>query len=313
MIKRYPATAEREPFECLLPDQRQRFETLLGGTGHNAELARVVFASQVHFLFSADREWAQTHIVSLFDWNIDAARAAQAWSGFLVWGRWNAALFERMQPFVVQTLSHMNDLADVKRNFVSRLADVAVYSQVDSWQNNGWLFQYITLTAADDRAAWATEFGRSVESLGTDGARDLWNRWVAAYWDARLIGVPRPLADVERQAMVRWIRAFQAQFAGAVDRVLAAPPISLDHMTFYSLGRCDIADTHGPELGRLLRGLMTNLTEVRHDTGEVFALATAALNHGAAHADMLIVAGEMVRLACDGGEQLQQLADTPLT
>jgi hypothetical protein len=56
---------------------------------------------------------------------------------------------------------------------------------------------------------------------------------------------------------------------------------------------------------------MANLTELRHDTGEVFALAWAALNHGAAPADMRVVAGEMVRLACDGGEQLRQLADTP--
>jgi hypothetical protein len=304
-------TGARDDWHGLSENQRNRFDTLLGGAGHNAAIARVVFASQVHFLFAADRGWTETHIVPLFDWDADPERGAQAWSGFLASGRWNAVLFERMQPFVIQTFSHMNDLGDEKRNFVSRLAAAAAYSQADPWHNNGWLFQYINLTEPEDRAAWAGEFEQSVESLSADGAGDLWNRWVAAYWDARLLGVPHPLADVERQAMVRWLCAFKAQFANAVERLLRALPESLDHRAFYSLARCGVADAHGAELGRLLRSLMANLTELRHDTGEVFALAWAALNHGAARADMLVVAGEMVRLACDGGEQLRQLADTP--
>jgi hypothetical protein len=213
-----------------------------------------------------------------------------------------------MRPFVIQTFSHMNELGDHKSSFLTRLAGVAAYSQTNPWQSNGWLFQYITVAGGEDRAAWAREFGRSVESLSGDGARDLWSRWVAVYWDARLLGMPQPLVDVERQAMVAWLCAFQAEFTSAVERVLAALPGSLDHYTFYSLGRCGVADAHGPELGRLLRGLMANLREVRHDTGEVFDLATAALNHGAARADMLAVAGDMVRLTCEGGEQLRALA-----
>jgi hypothetical protein len=305
-------TAARDEWPGLAEDHRQRFEALLGGTGHNAQLARVVFASQAHFLFSVDRVWTQAHIMPLFDWNADPARALQAWSGFLVWGRWNAALFEGMQPFVIQTFSHMNELGDQKSSFLTRLAGVAAYSQANPWQNNGWLFQYITLTGAEDRAEWAREFGRSVESFSADGARDLWNRWVAAYWDARVLGVPQPLADVERQAMVRWLCAFQVLFTSVVERVLAVLPTSLDHHAFYSLGQCGVSDAHGPELGRLLRRLMANLTDVRHDTGEVLALAKSALDGGAARADMLAVAADMVRLACEGGVQLRELAtDSP--
>ncbi len=54
-------------------------------------------------LFRADRAWTERYVVTLFDWEADPVRAAQAWGGFLVRGRWNDALFDRMQPFVRQT------------------------------------------------------------------------------------------------------------------------------------------------------------------------------------------------------------------
>ena len=65
---------------------RVRFDTLLQGTGANAQLARIIFASEVHFLFSADQQWTKKAVVPLFDWETDAVRAKQAWSGFRILG-----------------------------------------------------------------------------------------------------------------------------------------------------------------------------------------------------------------------------------
>ena len=301
-------TAARDEWHGLPHENRERFEALLRGAGNNARLARVVFASQVHFLFSADRAWTEANVVPLFDWNADGARAAQAWHGFLVWGRWNAALFECMQPFVLQTFSRMNDLSDQKRHFESSLAGIAAYSQADPCHNNGWLFQYINTAEIEERAAWASEFGRVTESLGIDGVNSLWNRWVSDYWNSRIRGVPQPLADIERQALVRWVCGFKPQFATAIDLVLAAAPVSLDHFTFYKLEQCGLAETDALQFGRLLRGLVSSLNEVRHDTGELFGVAVAALNHGADRADIVAVAGEMVRLGIGDGLRLRDMA-----
>jgi len=301
-------TAARDEWHGLPQESRGRFEALLGGVGNNAQLARVVFASQVHFLFSADRAWTEANIVPLFNWDADAVRAAQAWHGFLVWGRWNAALFECMKSFVVQTFGRMNDLGDEKRNFEIFLAGIAAYSQADPWHDNSWLFQYINVTGGEERAAWASEFGRITESLTVGGATTLWNSWVSDYWNSRVRGVPQPLTDVERQAMVTWVCAFKTEFAAAVTLVLAAPPVSLDHFTFYRLEQCRLAETHAVQLGRLLRGLAVTLNEVRYDTGELLELAISALDHGADRADMLAIAGEMLRLRCGDGVRLRSLA-----
>src|SRR5262245_56720081 len=145
-----------------------------------------------------------------------------------------------MEPFVVQTFSRMDDLSDRKRHFESSLAGIAAYSAADPWHDNGWLFQFINTVGGEERATWASEFSRLTESLGIDGVNAIWNRWLSDYWQSRIRGVPQPLADTERQAMVSWVCAFKPQFATAVDLVLAAAPASVDHFTFYRLERCRV-------------------------------------------------------------------------
>ena len=287
---------------------RTRFEALLGGAGANGELARVVFASQVHFLFSADRPWTEAHVIPLFDWDADPVRAAQAWDGFLVWGLWNDPLFDRMQPYVRQTFRRMADLGDKQKRFGSALASVAAFSVTDPVHGEGWLFYFMQSVDAEHRANWAGEFGRYIESVSAEGAEALWTRWLSDYWTARITGVPRPLEDVEKGAMVGWVPALRPQFAEAVDRVLEAPPETLDHFTFYRLRKSGVPKSNGRDTGRLLRGLMANLNTMLYDSDEVLELATLALGHGAEPNDLLAVADDMARLGCHGAEQLRSLA-----
>lgn len=238
----------------------------------------------------------------------DPIRAGQAWHGFLTWGRWNDALFGRMQPFVRLTFGRMDALGEQQGAFGTALAGIAAYSQVDPWHNNGWLFQFVSEVGEEQRAGWASDFGRFIESLSADGINALWNRWLSDYWDSRITGIPRPLSDVERRAMVAWLCGLKVLLSTAVDRVLAAPPTLLDHYTFYRLAQCGIAASHGADVGRLLRGLMAALNQVLHDTGELSDLANAALEHGAVPADIIAVTGDMLRLGCAGGERLRELA-----
>jgi hypothetical protein len=289
---------------------RGRFEGLLTGGGANGELARVAFASQLHFLFRADRPWTEVNIIPLFDWDSDAIRAAQAWDGFVCWGRWNDALFDQMQPYVLQTFQRMADLGNQQEGFVAALAGVAAFSARDPWRGGGWLFEFMRSVDAEHRAQWATDFGRYIESLSAEGTQALWDRWLSDYWSTRITGVPRPLEDVEKQAMVTWVCALRSQLASAVGRVIDAPPETLDRYVFHHLGQSGIAESHSGETGRLLKGLMAHLNSVSYDTGEVLELATQALVHGADPNDLVAVADEMIRLGITGAEQLRNLATT---
>jgi hypothetical protein len=62
-------------------------------------------------------------------------------------------------------------------------------------------------------------------------------------------------------------------------------------------------------IGGLLRDLLPHVTEVRHDTGELFDLAAGALAGGAARANVRRIAAEMLRLGLMDDERLRRMAD----
>jgi hypothetical protein len=291
------------------PDTRERFERLLRGEGHNATLARVIFASQVHFLFSADREWTESNVVPFFDWSVDEHRAGQAWHGFLTWGRWNDPLFACMLPFTLQTFPRVDALGQEAAAFVTALADVAAYSQSDPWVDAGWLFQFVREVDESRRAAWAQTFGRSLEALSAEGISEVWNRWLADYWRARATGVPRPLGMTEREAMVSWVCPLKAHLQSVEQHLTSSPPSTLDYLTLHRLKQCGLAESHGPEIARLLSSLLPHVTELRHEIGDLFDLANRALENGADREHVRRIASEMLRLGSLDGERLRAVVD----
>ena len=67
---------------------RVTIEKLLSETSGSAAHIRIVFASQLHYMFSLDPKFTSEKLLPLFDWNLDGLRAEQSWHGFLIWGRW---------------------------------------------------------------------------------------------------------------------------------------------------------------------------------------------------------------------------------
>jgi len=137
----------------------------------------------------------------------------------------------------------------------------------------------------------------------------LWDRWVATYWDDRITGVPQALDDKERQAMITWILPFRDRAPQVVGRIAMAPPQRVDHYTFYRLEQSELTTSHAAEIGQLLRRLLQAAEAVDYDTGELLALATAALEGGATKEDLLAVAGDMARLGIQGADQLKALVE----
>jgi hypothetical protein len=214
-----------------------------------------------------------------------------------------------MLPLTQQTFTRIDDLGEQAHAFVTALANVAAYSQLDPWINNGWLFQFVREAGEPYRSEWARTFGRSLEAVSAEGSAAVWERWLSSYWQSRITGVPRPMADAEREAMVCWVCALKGNLQAVVRFLASAPPDTLDHFTLYRLKECGLAESHGVAIGRLLADLLPHVTEVRHDTGELFDLAAGALAGGADRADVRRIAAEMLRLGLVDGERLRRMAD----
>jgi len=189
--------------------------------------------------------------------------------------------------------------------------NVAAYSQLDPWINAGWLFQFVRETSEAHRAEWARTFGRSLEAGSTEGSGAIWQRWLSSYWQARITGVPRPLADAEREAMVAWVCPLKGNLQDVIQLLASAPPDVLDHLTLYRLKQCGLAESHSAAIGRLLADLLPHVTEVRYDTGELFDLAAGALAGGADRANVQRIAAEMLRLGLMDGERLRRMTEAP--
>jgi len=192
---------------------------------------------------------------------------------------------------------------------VAALASVAAYSRVDPWIRTGWLFQFMREVDDRHRADWASEFGRNLEALSAEGSTTVWQRWLSGYWDARITGVPRPLVDVEREAMFGWICPLKDHLATVTAHLMATPTKVLDHFTLHRLRQCEIAKSHGRAIAELLSRLLPHVTELRYDTGELFDLASTALAHGADRTHVRQIANEMLRLGCRDAELLRERAE----
>ena len=290
---------------------REWLGQLLEVGGNRGLLARVVLASQVHFLHSVDDAWVRESMLLWFDWERDEEQAAQAWDGFLAWGNWNAALFEDMLPSSKQTFSRMKLLGDDRRSFTERLGAVAALSSKDPWRDGGWLAEFVGATAEEDRAEWATAFATAAESLDGDAKHRLWERWVSSYWQSRIFGTPAPLTDGEREAMVGWVFPFAGDLDAVVERIRAARVSPrLDQHLFYRLENQGLTTSHAKQVGQLLRVLLGGADALDYGCDQGFRAAATCLEHGADRAVIRDVAEQLARVGCVGeGEELRRRAE----
>ena len=303
---------EGDAWSGFSPLHREWLRQLLEVGGHRALFARVVLASQVHFLHAVDDAWVGESMLLWFDWERDEEQAAQAWDGFLAWRTWNAALFEDMLPSSRQTFSRMKLLGDDRRSFAERLGAVAVLSPKDPWRDGGWLAEFVGATAEEDRVEWATTFAAAAESLDGDAKHRLWEHWVSSYWQSRILGTPAPLTDGEREAMVGWVFPFAGDLDAVVERIRAARVSPrLDQHLFYRLENQGLTTSHAEQVGQLLRVLLGEAEALDYygcDQG--FRAAATCLGNGADPAVIRDVAEQLARVGCvREGEELRRRAE----
>ena len=291
-------------------EERSRIERILASTTIGADRARIILASQVHFLYWLDSDWAGRALLPLFDWVVDEERAAHAWDGYLQWGRWNDALFTQMRPYWEQTYGRVSSaLVRRREQLAERLAGVAIYSSATSW-HDGWLKQFIADTDPATRAAWANALGRELRELSGDAANLAWESWIQEYWRDRITGVPHPLDDNEGRAMLEWVFGLRLMLP-SVFKMLQRTPLHIEEHTtvFYELREEGLAQSHPQLIAQLLSRILTGMTQLQWQCDDVEALVDELINARADRAVLLQICEALARLGCPAAADLRQRLD----
>jgi hypothetical protein len=286
------------------------FDRVLTETTYTAELGRVVLASQLHFLFSLEAEWARKNVLPLLDWSIDKRRAQQAWHGFLFWGRLHEALLTELIPLYEKSFTHVQtEVDELRDHFGEQIADIVLYSSQDPLRG-GWLGKFLGAVGPSDREAWATQIGHRLRFLQGDAAQDLWNRWMRDYWQRRVTGIPLPLEMAELEKMIRWSVYLKPVFSEVVELICgsSAPPLKHTHL-YRELVEKNLAVSHPEAVTRLLQHLLPKADEPFLHCHELEQLVRKLIESSASRSDLQNICNELGRLGCRQAMELNDLLE----
>lgn len=237
--------------ERILPDNyRLWFTMVVQDPTSKGGLGRSLLASQAAFLFGLNEAWARQCVVPLFS-DPDQQKFAQAWDGFLVWGRLYPALVEALMPAFVAALERLNtDLSDRRRRFIELYTALAVFHVADPTQQLlPALFQH---GSAEDRINFASQLGNFLHQMQPT-VKQLWDRWLYRYWQNRQQGVLAALEDEEVIKMLEWLPDLGEAFPQAVAMAIQSPIIRIEHsLLLFELRESDLVARYPNETAELL-------------------------------------------------------------
>jgi hypothetical protein len=238
--------------ERVMPEDYRHWFTLVVQDGTSkGGMGRSLLASQTAFLFGLDEAWTRQYVIPLFS-DLDPQKFAQAWDGFLVWGRLYPALVEALMPAFLAVLPrHATDPHDRRRRFIEFYTALAVFHVSDPTQQLlPVLFQHGSL---EDRVAFASHLGYLLRQMQQAAKQQLWDRWLKSYWENRLQGVLAALDETESREMLEWLPHLGDAFPAGTALVVRFPPIRIEHShVLFELRESDLVTRFPAETAELL-------------------------------------------------------------
>lgn len=269
-----------------------RLEGLIAGADDRAAMVQVVLASRLRFLHGADQEWTERVVLPLLDWK-DPVRARRAWDGYLFWGRWNDRLLQvGLLDHYLNTVEHLGDFRqEIQRLLPFHLAAVAVLADEDP-SGDGWARKFTTAADSGVRTEWMRQVAQILSELEPAAVEHQWERWMRAYWEARLKSEPRALTEDEASEMSGWAVYLTDSIQPAVQMAHMSPAHLRPHSQFLKdlSPRIDRAPT---ELAALLVHLMKGTGQPFHQGYEIPGLVNS---FQAAGVDVTPLAEQALRL-----------------
>jgi hypothetical protein len=206
------------------PEIARSLRTIISDSSQAAAHARVVIASQLHYIFSIDPAFAEAELLPLFDWSRSAIVAEQCWHGFLVWGRWLPGFTEQLlQGFDEMTRRASSQGDDTRRAIIMHIAALALYRLSDPL-SNGWLPSVIRALDEKDLSALAAKIDHALSHVDPPTVEGIWERWLKRYWEERLLGRPKPFSLDEAKHAGCWALSMGKHFPEAVEFVARLQP-----------------------------------------------------------------------------------------
>lgn len=238
--------------ERALPDNyRQWFTMVVQDATSKGGLGRSLLASQTAFLFGLDEPWTRQHLIPLFS-DVDRHKFAQAWDGFLVWGRLYPTLVEALMPAFLGALQRISaDLPDRRRRFIEFYTALAVFHVADPTQQLlPALFQQGSM---EDRIGFASHLGYFLRQMQPATKKQMWDTWLQRYWLGRLQGVLAALDETEIRKMLEWLPHLGEIFPVASSLAVRAPTIQIEHShLLFELRDNDLVTSYPTETTELL-------------------------------------------------------------
>ena len=243
-----------EKWTAIPPEIAQSLRTIISDSSQAAAYARVVLASQLHYIFSIDAVFAQAELLPLFNWARDSTVAEQCWHGFLMWGRWLPGFTEQLLPSFDEMIRRApSQSEDVKRGIIMHIVALALYRLSDPLSND-WLPSVIRNLDEQNLCSLAAEIDHALNDVKVSTAEEIWERWLKRYWEERLLGRPKPFSLEEVKHTGGWALSVGKHFPEAVKLVAALQPMpSFEHIGFLSrLDSKEVARTYPAATADLL-------------------------------------------------------------
>jgi hypothetical protein len=227
--------AEGDNWKGIPKDIAKGLSTIIDNSSQAAAHARVVIASQVHYLFSIDPAFAKEKVLPLFEWTRSKITAEQCWHGFVMWGRWLPGFTEQLLPNFDEMISRASSESDnIKRATLMQISVLALYRLADPL-SNGWFPRVIRTLGTEELWALAAEIDHALDHTNTDIVEGIWERWLRRYWEDRLLGKPKPFGLEEAKHTGAWALSMGKYFPEAVKLVAAIQPRpAFEHIGFLS-------------------------------------------------------------------------------
>lgn len=247
----------KEGDERALPDTyRQWFTMAVHDPTSKGGLSRSLLASQTAFLFSLDEPWTRQHLIPLFS-EEDGLKFAQAWDGFLAWGRLYPALVEALMPAFLRALQRLRtDLSDRRGRFIEFYTALVVFHATDPrLQLLPALFQH---GSVEDRIGFSSHLGYFLRQMESSTKQQMWNGWLHRYWVDRLQGVLGALDEAEIRKMLEWLPHLGEAFPEASTLAAHAQAIQIEHShVLFELRESELVTRYPAETAKLLIYLCT--------------------------------------------------------
>ena len=190
---------------------------IVKGRSYNANLAKVILASRLYWLYALDKDWAKANLLPLFDWDKNEKVAEKIWHGYIFWGKWTISLLPEIMPYYKQSFKRLNsklfpdELRDV---FSSHMCAIAMYGDIHPIKEE-WLFEYFENADVSDRESWTRHLRNTLDGLSDDEISNQWNTWLMGYWELRIESQQIPLTQSELNEMLHWVLVLRPHFEEA--------------------------------------------------------------------------------------------------